>query len=582
MAVYRRRIAGLNDEQVMHAMGIDDAYHVERVLAEGRGCTTERVTIEGAGPFIRKKIPSVRANRAVWAALASSACARLPQVVATYEMPDCFVAVYDDIPGETLLSVVERAGSLSARDALQLAGDLCEAVSCLHSCGVMHLDISPANVIVAADGAHLIDFGNARMIAPGLDAPRSQGRPQGTWGFAAPEQFFSKPEPRSDIYALGRVLGYMLTGILPDEDNLESFEKALTDDSVVPSRLGEIIDRASGFGPNERYRTADELARELRACSDCSEDQKRDACGASSPKAAGARSNAPDAAGAFSSRDRRRRRVAASRTRRAPFVIAGSVVAVLAVLLAVGFACLRVVSPEWGLAGGDAQGKADGGQQSGLVDGPSGDDGSVDGSLASTEDIEKAHEALEIVEGGWGVADSGYVMYALALKNSSDALTVEFPEIVITGRDEAGSVVFSDSQILNVIYPGQELVYASQAGNGTPPATVEFSVARPQDYQVLSRVGEAPEFFVTPVREGRDSMGDSSFTGEVTLVKSGSDGEVPQQIWLSLVLRDGAGKIVYGGQNFITCPAEGETVPFEVRVYDCPSYSTAEVVAMAW
>ena len=60
----------MNEEQVMHALGIDDAYHVERTLAEGRTGVTQRVTIDGSGPFVRKKFPSSLANRAVWAALA--------------------------------------------------------------------------------------------------------------------------------------------------------------------------------------------------------------------------------------------------------------------------------------------------------------------------------------------------------------------------------------------------------------------------------------------------------------------------------------------------------------------------------
>lgn len=51
MAEYRRRIPGLHNERVLHAMGIDDAYHVERVLARGSNGCTELVTIEGAGPF---------------------------------------------------------------------------------------------------------------------------------------------------------------------------------------------------------------------------------------------------------------------------------------------------------------------------------------------------------------------------------------------------------------------------------------------------------------------------------------------------------------------------------------------------
>ena len=48
----------MDDKQAMHAMSIDDAYHVERTLARGPSGVTELVSIDGNGPFVRKKIPS--------------------------------------------------------------------------------------------------------------------------------------------------------------------------------------------------------------------------------------------------------------------------------------------------------------------------------------------------------------------------------------------------------------------------------------------------------------------------------------------------------------------------------------------
>ena len=48
----------MDDKQAMHAMSIDDAYHVERTLARGSSGVTELVSIDGNGPFVRKKIPS--------------------------------------------------------------------------------------------------------------------------------------------------------------------------------------------------------------------------------------------------------------------------------------------------------------------------------------------------------------------------------------------------------------------------------------------------------------------------------------------------------------------------------------------
>lgn len=149
----------MDDKQAMHAMSIDDAYHVKRTLARGPSGVTELVSIDGNGPFVRKKIPSPLAQRNVWAALSACQSNRLPRVEATYELPDRFVIVYDYVPGSTLAQIAEENGRLAPNVAVQLIDQICEAVQELHQHGVIHRDITPANVIVAQDGAHLIDFG---------------------------------------------------------------------------------------------------------------------------------------------------------------------------------------------------------------------------------------------------------------------------------------------------------------------------------------------------------------------------------------------------------------------------------------
>ena len=163
----------MDDKQAMHAMSIDDAYHVERTLARGPSGVTELVSIDGNGPFVRKKIPSPLAQRNVWAALSACQSNRLPRVEATYELPDRFVIVY---------------GRLAPNVAVQLIDQICEAVQELHQHGVIHRDITPANVIVAQDGAHLIDFGIARIRSEASNRSRDTTA-LGTYGFASPEQY---------------------------------------------------------------------------------------------------------------------------------------------------------------------------------------------------------------------------------------------------------------------------------------------------------------------------------------------------------------------------------------------------------
>lgn len=176
----------MDDKQAMHAMSIDDAYHVERTLARGPSGVTELVSIDGNGPFVRKKIPSPLAQRNVWAALSACQSNRLPRVEATYELPDRFVIVYDYVPGSTLAQIAEENGRLAPNVAVQLIDQICEAVQELHQHGVIHRDITPANVIVAQDGAHLIDFGIARIRSEASNRSRDTTA-LGTYGFASPE-----------------------------------------------------------------------------------------------------------------------------------------------------------------------------------------------------------------------------------------------------------------------------------------------------------------------------------------------------------------------------------------------------------
>lgn len=591
MTGYRRRIPGLNSEQVMHAMGIDDAYRVQRVLVRNANGVTELVTIEDAGPFVRKKMPLQSANRAVWAALAGSACPRLPQVAATYEMPDWFVVVYDYVPGESLANAVERAGALGAVIAAQVAQDVCEALSALHARGVVHLDVSPANVLLAADGAHIIDFGNARVMdsGDGADAGTRRGtdaagllRPKGTWGFAAPEQYFYKADERSDIFAAGRLLGYMLTGIQPDDENIADFEAALLDEDREPAALRAVAERASRFEPSARYQSVDELSlaifRALRG----------DGVDTAVDHAAADKDNAVQ-------RDEARQQSGSQRrvdTRRGPrpAKIALVVLACATALMSLTV-CAKVLMGRKGedqqaadrqAAGqqvpGDALGisDSDGGEQ--LDD----DNGSNAVSKEATaSDIERAYQSLKISESGWHVDSNGYVDYALTIQNTSEDLIVEYPEVIITGRAADGSVVFSKSQVMGVVYPGYDLTFACMTGDGTAPATVEFALGKPQDYQVSVGTGHPTEYKVHDLSVRKDGAGKLTVSGEVEKTVEGDEWLDSQSVWLSVILRDDQGQIVYGWNGFVESPGLGEQMPFSIAVYSVPDYATVEVVPIA-
>ena len=590
MTGYRRRIPGLNSEQVMHAMGIDDAYRVQRVLVRNANGVTELVTIEDAGPFVRKKMPLQSANRAVWAALAGATCPRLPQVAATYEMPDWFVAVYDYVPGEPLADAVERTGALGADVAAQVTQDVCEALLALHALHIAHLDIAPANIILAADGAHLVDFGNARVLGS-LDAASAgaadkaatgsgaagASRPKGTWGFAAPEQYFYKADERSDIFAAGRLLGYMLTGIQPDDENIEEFEAALLDEDRVPVALRAVVERASRFEPSARYQSVDELSLAIfRALQGDGADTAVDHAAADKDNAVrrdeGKRQSGPQ------------QRVDGRRGPR-PAQIALVVLACATALMSLTV-CGKVLMGRKGedqqTAGqqvpGDALGTSgsDGGEQ---LDGDN--ESNTVSAEATASDIERAYQSLKISESGWHVDSNGYVDYALTIQNTSEDLIVEYPEVIITGRAADGSVVFSKSQVMGVVYPGYDLTFACMTGDGTAPATVEFALGKPQDYQVSVGTGHPTEYKVLDQTARKGGAGKLAVSGEIEKTVEGDEWLDSQGVWLSVILRDDQGQIVYGWNGFVDSPGLGEQMPFSIEVYSVPDYATVEVVPIA-
>ena len=596
MTGYRRRIPGLNSEQVMHAMGIDDAYRVQRVLVRNANGVTELVTIEDAGPFVRKKMPLQSANRAVWAALAGSACPRLPQVAATYEMPDWFVVVYDYVPGESLANAVERAGALGAVIAAQVAQDVCEALSALHTLHIAHLDIAPANIILAADGAHLVDFGNARVLdslnaasdgaadnamATGSGAA-SASRPKGTWGFAAPEQYFYKVDERSDIFAAGRLLGYMLTGIQPDDENIADFEAALLDEDRVPAALRVVVERASRFEPSARYQSVDELSLAIfRALRGDGADTVADNAVADKDNAV-QRNEVRQQSGAQQQVDGRR----GPRPAQIALVVLVCATALMSLTV-----CAKVLMGRKGEGQQAADRQAAGQQVPGDALGISDSDGGVqldddNGSntvpaRATASDIERAYQALKISESGWHVDSNGYVDYALTIQNTSEDLIVEYPEVIITGRAADGSVVFSKSQVMGVVYPGYDLTFACMTGDGTAPATVEFALGKPQDYQVSVGTGHPTEYKVLDQTARKGGAGKLAVSGEIEKTVEGDEWLDSQSVWLSVILRDDQGQIVYGWNGFVDSPGLGEQMPFSIEVYSVPDYATVEVVPIA-
>jgi serine/threonine protein kinase len=168
-----------------------------------------------------------------------------------------------------------RNEPVSTRRAATLVAKLAEVMAVAHRHGITHCDIKPKNILIDKLGEpRLIDFGMARLRHAWTD--RVESSVGGTVAHMAPEQArleIDRIGPRSDIFALGGVLYFLLTGSAPFQGETHDeawgrarrcdFEPAALRAAQVPRRLERICLKAMAAEPAERYATAETMQRAL-------------------------------------------------------------------------------------------------------------------------------------------------------------------------------------------------------------------------------------------------------------------------------------------------------------------------------
>jgi serine/threonine-protein kinase len=215
------------------------------------------------------------------------------------EEDGALVLVMELLRGETLHAFLERSGPQSAKEAVAIITPILSALSHAHAHGIVHRDVTPANIFLAVDPdgqvtPKLVDFGIAKVASPeassgrpaaqaafridAADVPKSgvqtvDGRVLGTPRYMSPEQVRMQADidARSDLFSVGVVLYEIISGVSPfaaptPAGSLAAVLEAHVDpDPRIDPKVWLEIQRALSKRAYERHASADELATALRA-----------------------------------------------------------------------------------------------------------------------------------------------------------------------------------------------------------------------------------------------------------------------------------------------------------------------------
>ncbi|MEA2162731.1 MAG: eukaryotic-like serine/threonine-protein kinase [Thermoanaerobaculia bacterium] len=218
-----------------------------------------------------------------------------PHICALYDIGregDVEYLVMEYLEGETLADRIAR-GRLPLSQVLRFGAEIASALQHAHRAGITHRDLKPGNVMITSAGVKLLDFGLAKLATKDSNASidadaatlanplTAEGMVVGTVVYMSPEQLEGKPvDHRADIFALGCILYEMATGQRPfGGASRAAITSAIlssdpapihTIDPATPPALERIILTALEKSPDDRWQTAQDVARQLRWLSESS------------------------------------------------------------------------------------------------------------------------------------------------------------------------------------------------------------------------------------------------------------------------------------------------------------------------
>jgi serine/threonine-protein kinase len=256
-------------------------YKIEAKLGEGgmgavyKGVDTmldREVAIKALKPELASQTAIVERFRSEAVTLAKLQHPNIATLYSLFRQGDELYMVLEYVRGETLDTILQRRGALSAAEAIPVFSQVLDGIDHAHEYGIIHRDIKPANLMLTERGTlKVLDFGIARLL--GSARMTRAGSIIGTLEYMAPEQVKGQEtDARSDIYALGMMLYEVLTGKTPfDTENEFELMKLQTESMpILPRQINPNIPEAveaaimrDGMGGHAAGEVASEMAIEL-------------------------------------------------------------------------------------------------------------------------------------------------------------------------------------------------------------------------------------------------------------------------------------------------------------------------------
>lgn len=209
----------------------------------------------------------------------SQASARLSHanIVGVYDVGkegNIHFIVMELIDGKVLSEVIKEKGRIEYKEAISIIRQVASALSLAHKNQIIHRDIKPHNILITSTGvAKLADFGIAKAVSAATIVG-GNNKIMGSVHYFSPEQARGAyVDERSDIYSLGIVLYEMLTGKVPfDGDNPVSIALMHINDPMpsltkevpgIPPQLEKIVNKATEKYQSNRYKTVDDMIKDL-------------------------------------------------------------------------------------------------------------------------------------------------------------------------------------------------------------------------------------------------------------------------------------------------------------------------------